>query len=492
MSTISYRASQPPVNPAVEASPGQEGRWLGISLGTWIKIASLTALFAMLFWPNLRRLWEKTNPVSGDDNWKHGLFVPLIGLYYLYVNRDLLQKAQQKPAWSGMVVTLAGLLFFTYGIYPGQNDWFKDIGMVATLFGLVLLLWGWQVMKIAWFPIVFLVCALPWPGLFYSLLAGPLQKLAATVAVRLLGMSGVPARQFGTKIFIEGSNHVVRTLNVAEACAGLRSLMSFIAIAGAVAFLSFRPLWQKILMVLSAIPIAIFCNTMRITVQGLFDGYVSHQWSESFAHGFLGLAMMIPAFFLILLVGWVLQNILIEEVEKKTIRAPQTANRAGIATGARTASTIVRRGDPPRSATEGVRTTAAVPSTRPAPTRRPAAVAPVDAAPAPLSRPPTTPAARPGPAARPAAAIPYAPGAVAAPARSAFAAVPSARDMDLAAAAKDPAAPAATRPVSRTPGVNGTGGNGANGANASAAPSAGAKPAPKAVPAQQPQQQEKP
>lgn len=325
MTTITSPQPRAAANAASASQEDEELLFLGVRVSSWVMIGILAITFCLLFWPNLRRLWTKTNPIYGEDNWKHGAFVPIIGLYYLYVNRDQILRAKVKTAWSGLLITIAGVLIFAYGIYPGQNDWFKDVGMVVTLFGLVALIGGWQIMKIAWFPIAFLICALPWPGLFYSMLAGPLQKLAAMVAVRMLNFFGVSSLQSGTKIFIEGSGHVIRTLNVAEACAGLRSLMSFIAIAGAVAFLSFRPLWQKIVMVFSAIPIAIFCNTMRITVQGLFDGYLSHQWSESFAHGFLGLAMMIPAFFLILLVGWVLQNLLIEEGERNTIRAASHA-----------------------------------------------------------------------------------------------------------------------------------------------------------------------
>ncbi len=299
----------------------EEPLYLGLPLSSWVKVATLGLLFALLFWPNLRRLWEKTNPIYGEDNWKHGCFVPLIGLYYLYVNREALWSAKIKTAWSGLIITLAGVLFFAYAIWPGQNDWFKDMGMVLTLFGLVTFMCGWRVMRTVWFPIAFLVAALPWPGLFYSMLAGPLQKFAAQVAVKVLVVLGVNAGQFGTKIFVEGKDHLIRTLNVEEACAGLRSLMTFIAIAGAIAFLSFRPLWQKIIMVFSAIPIAIFCNTMRITVQGMLEGYGNHLWAEGFAHGFLGLTMMITAFPLIILVGWVLQNILIEEVtDKKALR----------------------------------------------------------------------------------------------------------------------------------------------------------------------------
>jgi exosortase len=212
---------------------------------------------------------------------------------------------------------VAGILLYAYAIWPLQNDWVKDLGMVVTLFGVVTLMCGWKVMKIAWFPIVFLICALPWPGLFYSMLAGPLQKMAAIVAVHLMNLLGVESSQSGTKIFVQGTDHLMHTLNVAEACAGLKSLMTFVAVAGAIAFLSYRPLWQKIIVWFSAIPVAIFCNTMRVTVQGVLARYWSMQWAESFAHGLVGLVMMIPAFFLILLVAWCLQTLFVEEVADK-------------------------------------------------------------------------------------------------------------------------------------------------------------------------------
>jgi exosortase len=217
----------------------------------------------------------------------------------------------------GLGTLLFGLAVCMYGIYPGQNDWLKDFGMVITIFGVVLTLCGWEVMKVAWFPILFLICALPWPGLVYSKVAMPLQQLAATVAVNVLQVCGVQAIRSGTKIIMgDGVTTPLRTLNVAEACAGMRSLMTFISLGAALAFLSSRPLWEKFVITLSAIPIAIFCNVMRVTGQGLLDHYWSHDVSEGFAHQFVGLVMLVPAFFLILLVGWLLDQIFIEEAEE--------------------------------------------------------------------------------------------------------------------------------------------------------------------------------
>jgi exosortase len=346
-----------------------------LSQTAWVQIVAIAICLIVTFWPNFRRLWGKTNPFDGEANWGHAIFIPIIGLYYLYLNREELLKAKLAPllplpvsrnrmmfvasgllcaamsyvvgpialpsqaanlhflgmfvlVYSVLVLALgfgfgtlmAGLGLAAFGIHPGHNDFIWDFGMVLTLFGVTLALTGWDVIKIAWFPIAFLVCGLPWPGLVYSWIAGPLQRLAANVAVATLNLTGVVSEQSGTKIFIgDGLTQPVRTLNVAEACAGMRSLMTFISVAAAIAFLSGRPLWQKIIITISAIPIAIFCNVMRVSGQGLLDTYVSHELSENFAHQFVGMIMLVPAFFLILLVGWVLDQLFVEEVDQPEV-----------------------------------------------------------------------------------------------------------------------------------------------------------------------------
>ncbi len=294
-----------------------EPSWLGIRQTVWIQVGILSALFAFTFYQaSLRRLWLKTNPINGEPNWSHAVCVPIIGIYYLYANRRSVLTCVVREGWSALPVLIAGLLLFGYGIYPGQNDMVKDLGMVLTLFGLTAFLLGWEMMKIVWFPIAFLVCAIPWPGLVYSWVASPLQRLAADMAVAVLKVTGVAALGDGTKIIIDGEGGEFRTLNVAEACAGLRSLMTFITIGAAIAFLSSRPLWQKIIITISAVPIAIFCNVMRVSGQGLLDHYWGKQWSQDFAHQFAGMVMLIPAFFLLLLVGWMLDKLFVEIIDE--------------------------------------------------------------------------------------------------------------------------------------------------------------------------------
>jgi exosortase len=424
----------------------------GLTATAWVKVLIVSGLLVALFRFNLARLWSKTNPLTGEANWGHAPLVPIIGLYYLYLNRDQLLAAKVKPifferptrtrlivsaaaivvgvliyllaaasgssaavfikyaaegavGWGVLMLALGwglgnvlfGMLVFAGGIYPIRNDWICDYGMVHTLFGVVLTLCGWEVMRVAWFPIAFLICALPWPGLFYSKVAGPLQTLAAWVAVHTLRFTGIDAFREGTKMFISGANGGWRPLNVAEACAGLRSLMTFISVAAAVAFLSNRALWQKAVITLSAIPIAIFCNVLRVTGQAYIDRIAGPQWSENFAHQFVGVVMLIPAFFLILGVSWALDQIFVEEVEDKPKRFTKAAAApAAPATAARAAEKKVIVVSP-KPATAGA-AVAAPAVAAPAPVAKPQAVAAPAVSPKPVAKPVPKPVAKPAPA----------------------------------------------------------------------------------------------
>ena len=382
--------------PGLPLAPTGEPLYMGLTLATWLKTLIIAVLFVATFRFDLVRLWDKTNPIYGDANWSHSICIPIIGLYYLFTNREQLLATPVEPLLAGRFtrgrfisagvtcllglamyfviprvvgfadlllapirgaglglvllgvlvaaldwgigLLLFGLLTFQYGIWPGRNDWTSDTGVVITLFGVVLLMCGWKVMRIAWFPILFLMCAVPWPPLLYSKVAMPLQGLAAKVAVGTLNLTGVDAVQAGTKIFMPRPGMPDRSLNVAEACAGMRSLMTFISVGGAIAFLSNRPLWQRIIITLSAIPIAIMCNVMRVAGQGLLDHYWSEQISEGFAHQFVGLVLLMPAFFLIPMVGWFLDQLFVEEVE-----GPKDAKSSSMSAGASKPGIITAR-----------------------------------------------------------------------------------------------------------------------------------------------------
>ena len=358
--------------------------WLGLSRQFWWMAGLLALCFVGLYWRGLWRLWIKTNPYDGSAEWAHAMFVPLIGLYYLYLNLDELRRQPVRPLLGfdftrarllsagvalvvGLVVwklvprlpgpftdyaaeisslgfgltllggtailldwgwaSLLGALFcYAYGIWPGANDFLRDFGMVMSVFGIVLTLCGWRVMRIAWFPCVFLVCMLPWPGLLYAKLAMPLQGLSAQTGVIVMQIFGVDVEKIGTTMLMHRpGGRGDRSLDVAEACSGLKSLMTFVSLGASIAFLSARPLWQKLTITAAAVPIAIGCNALRVSGQGLLDYYGSEAWSNGFAHQFAGLVMLLPGFLAMLLIVWVLDQLFVDALEDEPVASDLAA-----------------------------------------------------------------------------------------------------------------------------------------------------------------------
>jgi hypothetical protein len=124
--------------------------WLGIPQPVWIRIGVVTALFAALFWPNLRRLWDKTNPFYGEANWGHAIGVPIIGLYYLYVNRESLlhppQPSTPSPRNAAMrmwtILTLSMLLTLAL-VHELAYDLFRPGAAALAAISAGMLAWLW-------------------------------------------------------------------------------------------------------------------------------------------------------------------------------------------------------------------------------------------------------------------------------------------------------------------------------------------------------------
>ena len=261
-----------------------------------------------MFHVNLIRLWQATNPISGDPSWGHAIYLPFIGLAYLNLRRPLIANLHPSPARWALLLLIGGIAMFAYGIcmasvFPALSSFVQDVGMIVTLYGTVLAIFGWAIAKWALFPIGYLLCGIPWPPTLIDITTAPLQHLAATASIWILAFSPLNVVQVGNTIHVLAMTGPDRVLEVAEACAGLRSIAVFIAIGLAVAFLPERSLWKAIVISLFAVPIAISCNVMRIVGDVLLDHYVSHALSEGFYHTFTGVVLLVPGVFLFLIVG---------------------------------------------------------------------------------------------------------------------------------------------------------------------------------------------
>ena len=256
---------------------------------------------------NLERLVQRW---TSDAGWSHGFVVPLISLFFIYIKWDVLRQLQPVGSLAGlavMVVAVCGqVLFRATGL-----EHMSSLSIPLLLLGVTLFVFGWEYLKILWLPIGFLVFALPPPATLYVAMTTPMQQIAAELGVQLLPLFGGEGVRHGTVIDVMFSTGSSR-LEVAQACAGMRLLVAFFALAVALGYSTDRPVWQKVTLAFCALPIAILCNGLRVTMTGVLSVKVSPAWAEGDAHGFFGLAMLLPAMLLQLGVAWVLDRLFVE------------------------------------------------------------------------------------------------------------------------------------------------------------------------------------
>jgi len=248
-----------------------------------------------------------------DANWSHGFIIPLFSLYLLYSRRDDLFAARRRVFLPGLALMLLMLAGTFLGIYPGRNYWISQLCMVGMLFGLVLYLSGPAVIRVTWLPILFLVFAMPIPDSLYLKAALPLQNLAAKGAVLILRLLQVTIWSTASNLTLISKSGAAQNLTVAEACSGMRLLMAFLALGVAMAYLDEKPLWQRAILVASAIPIAVACNVVRVAITSWMYYIDKVEFGQKFMHTFTGMLMLIPAFGLLWLLGWVLRAMVVEE-----------------------------------------------------------------------------------------------------------------------------------------------------------------------------------
>jgi exosortase len=188
------------------------------------------------------------------------------------------------------------------------------MSMLLAIGAVVLFLGGRRLVRCTWLPIAFLIFAVPPPGRYYKALATPLQRMAAMVATALLNLvHGVDATCSGVIIDVVYKTQRLAALNVEEACSGMHLLMAFLALGVAMAYLHERPAWQRVILLLSTIPIAVLCNVVRVTVTGFLYVLVGQTYTQGIYHQALGLAMLPLAFGFYWLLAWFMSSLFIEE-----------------------------------------------------------------------------------------------------------------------------------------------------------------------------------
>jgi exosortase len=278
--------------------------------GVWIAMAAVGVGMWFLYAVNFDHLVQRW---THDAGWSHGFVVPLIALFFIRTKWEVLRQLRPSGSMMGAAVVLAAVvgqvLFRATGV-----EHMSLVSLPLFFFGLVLFVFGWEYLKILWLPIGYLVFALPPPQSLYVKLTQPMQMIAAELGVQLLPLVGGSGERSGTVINVT-FGAITKPLQIAEACSGMRLLVAFFALAVALGYSSNRPMWQKVTLALCALPIAILCNGLRVTLTGLLVTRVSDVWGGGDAHGFFGLTMLVPALLMQLGVAWVLDRLFVEEPE---------------------------------------------------------------------------------------------------------------------------------------------------------------------------------
>lgn len=281
-----------------------------------VRLVVVIGLLLLVYWGSIRH--HLVARWISDGNWSHGWLIPVFSVYLLNGKRDELARCRPKPSYAGAAILMLSLAIYFIAAWRLRMTYPQALSMVGAILGVTLLLGGWSVMRVAWFPILFLVLAVPLPDRLYVSLTMPLRQLAASAAALLMPLfvSGLHTDAQAVVIDYVMPARPPGTLNVEEACSGMRLMMAFVTLGVAMAYLGQRPLWQRVVMVLFCLPIALLCNTVRVTVTGLLIVLDMREWATGTPHQLLGILMLLVALSLFSLVGYVLSHLFVEVSEE--------------------------------------------------------------------------------------------------------------------------------------------------------------------------------
>jgi exosortase len=245
----------------------------------WWQVAVLVVLIGWLYSSILYHLvgqwWQ-------DPNFSHGFFVPLFSAFVLWQDRSRLAAVPVTPSSWGLLIVVVALCVLILGVM-GAELFLSRVSLLLLVAGLIIFFLGWNYFRAVLFPWAFLVLMIPIPAIVFNQITFPLQLLASKVAATVLPILGVPVLREGNVI-----NLPAMALEVAEACSGIRSLLSLTTLAIIYGYLMEPRNSVRVLLALASLPIAVAANSFRIVGTGLLVQYWDPEKAEGFFHLFSG------------------------------------------------------------------------------------------------------------------------------------------------------------------------------------------------------------
>jgi exosortase len=239
---------------------------------------------------SLARQW------GSDDNYSHGFFVLPLALYFAWERRDRLAAAPRYANAAGLALIVGSLLIRLAGVL-GSDIFLTRVSLIGVIAGAIWFVWGQRHVRILAFPILFLLLMIPLPTIIFNQLAFPLQLFASRVGEGVIAAAGIPVLREGNVLHLPAA-----TLEVAEACSGIRSLVSLLMLAIVLGYFTGQGTRGRVALALAAVPIAIAANAARVAGTGLAAEWVGPEAAQGFFHTFSGWLMFVVAFIGLLLV----------------------------------------------------------------------------------------------------------------------------------------------------------------------------------------------
>jgi len=260
-----------------------------------ISLGSLALSAAWLYGNVVTRL---VSDWYNDDNYSHGFLIVPLALFFAYERRQQLHATPPRPmTGSGLMVVTGSLFLLTAGTL-GSEFFLTRASLIGVLAGSVLFLLGPGHLRILAFPLAFLVLMIPVPAILFNQIAFPLQLVASRFGESVLAMAGVPVLREGNVIVLAST-----TLEVVEACSGIRSLVSLLTLGIVFGYFTDHRLGVRLVLALATVPIAIITNGLRVAGTGIAAHHFGPATAEGFFHMFSGWLVFLAATFMLLAVG---------------------------------------------------------------------------------------------------------------------------------------------------------------------------------------------
>lgn len=273
------------------------------------------ATFVALFFDVARKL---VSDWATDDNYSHGFLVIPVALFLAWERRDALAAAPRHPSVLGLLVVIGSLGVLAAGTL-GAELFLTRIALVGVLVGVVLFALGWHHLRLLAFPLAFLLLMIPLPAILFNQIALPLQLLASQVGEEGLRAFGVPVLREGNVMVLAST-----TLEVAEACSGIRSLISLLTLGIVYGYFMDSRAWVRWVLALSTVPIAVVTNGLRVAGTGIAAHRYGPEAAEGFLHTFSGWLVFVSALALL----FVLREVMARLSPDPELSVPLAAGRA--------------------------------------------------------------------------------------------------------------------------------------------------------------------